>query len=56
MIALNAGTRYKINVSLNGTKVPEGDFSDTLIVETNSSNQPRIEVPVYAKVHTKSAK
>ncbi len=56
LIALNAGTRYKINVSLNATEAPDGDFSDTLIVETNSSNQPRIEVPVYAKVHTKSAK
>lgn len=56
LIPLNAGTRYKISVSLNTTEAPEGDFSDTLIVQTNSSNQPKIEVPVYAKVHTKGAK
>ena len=56
LIALNAGTRYKISVSLNTTEAPDGDFSDTLIVQTNSSNQPKIEVPVYAKVYTKGAK
>ena len=56
LIALSAGTRYKINVSLNATDAPEGDFSDTLIVQTNSPNQPRIEVPVYAKMPSKKSK
>ena len=56
LVPINAGTRYKINVSLNTTDAPEGDFSDTLVVQTNSSNQPKVEVPVYAKVHTKDAK
>ena len=56
LIPINAGTRYKINVSLNTTDAPEGDFSDTLVVQTNSSNQPKVEVPVYAKVHTKNTK
>ena len=56
LIPINAGTRYKINVSLNTRDAPEGDFSDTLVVQTNSPNQPKVEVPVYAKVHTKDAK
>ncbi len=56
LIPINDGTRYKINVSLNTTDAPEGDFSDTLIVQTNSSNQPKVEVPVYAKVHTEDTK
>ncbi len=56
LVPINAGTRYKINVSLNTTDAPEGDFSDTLVVQTNSSNQPKVEVPVYAKVHTKNTK
>ena len=56
LIPLNAGTRYKINVSFDTTDASEGDFSDTLVVETNSPNQPKIEVPVYAKMHSKKTK
>lgn len=56
LIPLNAGTRYKINVSLDTTDTPDGDFSDTLVVQTNSPNQPKIEVPVYAKMHSKKTK
>ena len=41
LVPINAGIRYKINVSLNTTDALEGDFSDTLVVQTNSSNQPR---------------
>ena len=53
LVTLDAGATYQINVFLDSTNAPEGDFGDTLVVETNSPNQPKIEVPVYAKVRSK---
>ena len=53
LVTLDAGAKYQINVFLDSTNAPEGDFGDTLVVETDSPNQPKIEVPVYAKVRSK---
>ncbi|MDE0043304.1 MAG: DUF1573 domain-containing protein, partial [Candidatus Poribacteria bacterium] len=55
LVTLDAGAKYEIKVSIDSAGAPEGDFGDTLVVQTNSPNQPRIEVPVYAKVRSKPA-
>ncbi len=55
LVTLDAGTKYEIKVSIDGAGAPEGDFGDTLVVQTNSANQPKIEVPIYAKVRNKPA-
>ena len=46
---LESGNRYEVELSI-GAGAPEGDLTDTLIVRTNSKNQPEIKIPIYGVV------
>ena len=46
---LESGNRYEVQLSI-GAGAPVGDLTDTLIVRTNSKNQPEIKIPIYGVV------
>ena len=46
---LESGNRYEVQLSI-ASGAPEGDLTDTLIVRTNSKNQPEIKIPIYGVV------
>ena len=46
---LESGNRYEVQLSI-GAGAPAGDLTDTLIVRTNSKNQPEIKIPIYGVV------
>ncbi len=46
---LESGNRYEVQL-LIGAGTPAGDLTDTLIIRTNSKNQPEIKIPIYGVV------
>ena len=46
---LESGNRYEVQLSI-GAGAPAGDLTDTLIIRTNSKNQPEIKIPIYGVV------
>ena len=46
---LELGNQYEVQLSI-GSDAPDGDLTDTLIVRTNSKNQPEIKIPIYGVV------
>ena len=46
---LESGNRYEVQLSI-GAGAPAGDLTDTLIIRTNSKNQPEIKIPIYGIV------
>ena len=46
---MEEGNRYEVLLVI-AAEAPEGDLTDTLTVQTNSTNQPELKIPIYGVV------